>query len=123
MRNKNNSFYKEHSAQVKALDDPTITEEELIYNKVYTTSAYAVFRIMREYLIKRYWKDSKGYPLMEKFYSKNILVCSISIRKLAKATGFGTKKVQRLIKQLEEAGWIIVSKIKVKDGQKVYILG
>jgi len=121
--NKDNSFYKEYNVSIKALDDPDITEQEIIYNEIYTTGAYAVFRVMRKFMIKKYWKDTAGYPLMEKFYSKNLLVCSISIRKLTKATNFGNQKIQKLLIQLENAGWILTADTKVKDGQKVYVLG
>jgi len=121
--NKDTSFYKDYNANLKALDNPEITEQEILHTKIYATGAILVFRMMLKFMIKKHWKDTAGYPLMEKFYNKNLLVCSISIRKLAKATGFGNQKVQKLLIQLEDAGWIKTADIKVKDGQKVYILG
>jgi len=123
LSNKDTSFYKDYNICIKAFDDPEITEQEVVYNKIYTTGAYSIFRIMRKFMIKKHWKDTIGYPLRKNFYNKNLLVCSISIRKLAKSTGFCDQKVQKLIKQLENANWLRVAKTKVKDGQKVYILG
>ena len=107
-------FYMEFDRHIKLLDDPEITEQEILHNKVYATGAYAVYRHLHKNRVGRTW-DSK---LVEKFYNNNILVSRMSIRKLAKVTGFGTQKVQKLIKQLKEAGWI-----RETDNRSVYIIG
>ncbi len=120
---KNKGFYKEYIDNIKDLDDPTLTKQEYDYQMVHNTGANRIFLMLRKYTIKRHWKDYKGYPLKKNFYDKNLLVCSVSIRKLALISGFSTKTTQKHLNQLEEAGWIKVAETKVKDGQKVYILG
>ena len=124
MNNKSKEgFYKEHVKFIKEINDPKITEQELQDNLIYSSGAIAVYRIMVKFLIKKNWKDTKGYPLKKRFYVKNLLVCSVSIRKLAEGTGFSINKVQDKVKQLEKSGWIKTANSKVKGGQKVYILG
>lgn len=123
MEKKNNKFFKEYAKSIKDLDDPEITEQEIEYNNIYATGAYRVYQILRKWLIGQHWKDTKGYPMKEKFYDRGLLACSVSIRKLSIASGFSDKKTQLLIKQLKEGGWIKTGKTNVARGQKVYILG
>ena len=120
---RNRDFYMEYNDCIKALDDPDITEQEIRYNNVYATGAYRVYQILRKWVIKKHWKDTNGYPMKKKFYNKGLLACSISIRKLASATGFANNTVQLLVKQLDESGWLDIGSTKMSRGQKVYVLG
>jgi hypothetical protein len=77
-------------------------------------------------LVRDQWRDSKAYPVKEKYYDKGYLAYCSTYRKIAKECGMSKNTVRAFIKGFEEAG-IIVTKNYCPDGktqgQTVFILG
>jgi hypothetical protein len=82
-----------------------------------------LYEILHSMVVRSNWKDHDGYPIKEKFYDNRILACSISIRRLVEISGFKDQKIQKLLKMMEKAGWIVVHKDHVLRGQNVYAIG
>jgi hypothetical protein len=77
-------------------------------------------------LVRDQWRDSKAYPIKEKYYAKGYLAYCSTYRKIAKECGMSKNTVRAFIKDFEEAG-IMVTKNYCPDGktqgQTVFILG
>jgi len=121
--NRKGRFLKIYDDDIKGLDDPDLTEKDKKIIEINKSGAFFIYTLMYRRIIRRYWNDHLGFPLKKEFYNKNFLVCSISIRKLVEESGFKDQKIQKLIKQLEEVGWIVKDNEFTKRAQNVYILG
>jgi hypothetical protein len=77
-------------------------------------------------LVRDQWRDSKAYPIKEKYYDKGYLAYCSTYRKIAKECGMSKNTVRAFIKGFEEAG-IIKTENYCPDGktqgQTVFILG
>lgn len=116
-------FLKLYINDIKSFSDSDLTETDRKTIEIDRSGAYFIYKLMYRRLIRKNWKDHFGFPLKKKFYNKNFLVCSISIRKLAIESGFGDQKIQKLINQLEDIGWIVKENNHTQRRQTVFTLG
>jgi hypothetical protein len=106
--------------KTKKYDDE---EEAELNREIRMNGGDYLYEILHSMVVRSNWKDHEGFPIKEKFYANNILACSISIRKLVKISGMANQKIQKLLKMMEMAGWIVVHKNTVLRGQNVYAIG
>lgn len=96
-------------------------------NKLFKSgSALYLYIWLKSNIVRYNWDDSKGFPLNQEFYVKQYLVCSFSIRQIAKLFEISEGAVKLAIKKMEDLRWIDIAKVKGKNKhneQNVYILG
>ena len=77
-------------------------------------------------IVRDQWRDSKAYPIKEKYYEQGYLAYCSTYRTIAKACFMSKNTVQNYVKNFEETG-IIKTKTYVPNGktqgQTVFILG
>ena len=77
-------------------------------------------------IVRDQWRDSKAYPIKEKYYDKGYLAYCSTYRKIAKDCGMSKNTVHAYIMNFEKAG-IVKTKSHIPDGktqeQTVFILG
>lgn len=72
------------------------------------------------------WKDTKDYPIKEKYFDNGFLAYSTSIREIGKQCGMSKSTVAKYLKMFEEAGVLRIEHLQPKGklrGQNVFILG
>lgn len=97
-----------------------------------------VYNYLWANIVRKGWKDQKGYPIREKYYDKRkLLVYCTSLKKLAQDCFMSRKKVTRILKSFEKAGIIKIESLLSKElgrdsktgkpkigyGQSIFILG
>lgn len=123
MGSNKNSFLKVYDLQTKSMNDPNLDELDRKVINIERSGGFWVYKILHKSIVRNSWRDTKEFPLKEKYYDNNYLVCCFSVRQLCKMTGFGSRKIQQLLKDMEEVGWIIKDNQFTFRGQNVYILG
>lgn len=105
------------------------TERGIIRNETYRKlfkGPSVVYEWLWANIVRSQWRDSKAYPIKEKFYDKGYLAFCSTYGKIAKECGMSKNTVHAYIKSFEKAG-IIKTKLYVPDGktqgQTVFILG
>jgi hypothetical protein len=120
----NTTFLKNYHRHILDANKEFDNDAEARLNrKIRQSGGDYLYDIMHSMVVRSNWKDHKGYPLKKMFYDNKILVCCISIRKLASMSDMSDKKVQKLLNMMEEAGWIVKHKNAVLRGQIVYAMG
>lgn len=117
------SFFKIYDAQTKCADDPNLDEFDKKIIDLERNGGFWVYKILHKFTVRNGWIDKKEFPIKEKYYDNNYLACCFSVRQLCKMTGFGSRKIQQILKDMEEVGWIIKDNQFTLRGQNVYILG
>ena len=77
-------------------------------------------------IVRDQWRDSKAYPIKEKYYDKGYLAYCSTYRQLAKDCFMSKNTVHGYIKDFEKAGIIKTWDFKPegkKQGQTVFVLG
>ena len=115
-------FLKMYVNDIRMADEENLTTRQKLNSEVYASGAIRLYLILYKNIVRHTWKDAKGYPLKKQYYSKNMLVCSMSKPTLQKKAGVGLRKINKWIDLLKEAGWMVVSN-NVKDHQNVFVLG
>ncbi|WDP89031.1 MAG: hypothetical protein HUN04_04510 [Desulfobacter sp.] len=72
------------------------------------------------------WKDTKEYPIKEKYYDRGYLVYCTTYSQIAKHCGMAKSTVIKYINSFVDAGIVRVENLKPKgkkQGQSVFILG
>jgi len=103
--------------------DETIPEAFIPHLKIKQNGGDYIFAYLHKKIVRGNWKDHEGFPIKKQFYDNNILACCVSIRTIAAACGFGDQRVQKLLKEMEELGWIKRFNNYTKKHQTVYALG
>lgn len=116
-------YYAEYEEHVFSMDPKKSNEQQRLCAEIMRSGAYFLWTHLRTNIVRGTWTDHEGYPIKEKFFDSGKLACTISIRRLVKLTGFANQKIQKLIKQLIDAGWIETDNKSAKKGQTVFILG
>ncbi len=115
-------FLKEYDDDIKAFEDLTSEQDRLNFD-IFSSGAYGLYRILRKNLVRLNWKDSKKFPIKKHYYDNKLLVCCISLRKLASSTNFSLQKTQKLLNLLESANWIEIAHEHTYRNQTVCVLG
>src|SRR6056297_1774645 len=123
MRSNKNIFLKVYNKQTKCVNDPNLDEIDKKILEIERSGWFYIYKLLHKYVVRKNWEDSKEFPLKKKYYDNNFLVCCFSIRQLCKMSGFGSRKVQQILKDMEEVGWIIKDNKHTFRGQNVFILG
>jgi len=77
-------------------------------------------------IVRDQWRDSKAYPIQEKYYDKGYLAYCSTYRQIAKDCFMSKNTVHGYIKQFKKAGIIKTWDFKPegkKQGQTIFILG
>jgi len=72
------------------------------------------------------WKDTKDYPIKEKYFDNGFLAYSTSISEVARQCGMSKATAAKYLKRFEQAGVIEIDYLQPKGkkrGQSVFILG
>ena len=77
-------------------------------------------------IVRDQWKDTKAYPIKEKYHDKGYLAYCSTYGKIARECGMSKNTVRKYIDDFEKAG-VVVTELLVptgkKQGQTVFILG
>ena len=77
-------------------------------------------------IVRDQWKDTKAYPIKEKYHDKGYLAYCSTYGKIAKECGMSKNTVRKYIEDFEKAG-VVTTELLVPDGKKqgqtVFILG
>ena len=86
----------------------------------------AVYEWLWANIVRGQWRDSKAYPIKEKYYDKGYLAYCSTYRKIAKDCSMSKNTVKNYVTDFVDAG-IIITKTYVPNGktqgQTVFILG
>ena len=89
-------------------------------------SPFTVYAWLWSNLVRKGWKDKKGYPIKEKYYDRGLLAYCSSYSKIARECFLDKDTVKKYVDHLEAHGIIKIDFI-VPEGKKiqqgVYILG
>jgi len=108
---------------MKNLDDNNLTHIDKEIIKLKKNGAMFIWELLYKKTVRKNWEDHKGYPIKREFYNKQLLACSVSIRKLCKESGCSKKKIIKSLKQLEVIGIIKKDTNKMNKNQNTYTLG
>jgi hypothetical protein len=111
-------------------DDYFLTlERGIIRNETYRKlfkGPSVVYEWLWANIIRDQWRDSKAYPIKEKYHDKGFLAYCSTYGKIAKDCGMSKNTVHTYVKSFEDAG-IIKTESYVPEGktqgQTVFILG
>jgi len=101
----------------------------LIRNEAYRKmfkSRVTVYEWIWANLVRKGWKDKKGYPIKKQYYDKGLLAYCSSYRKIGRDCFLHKNIVKEYIDEFREAGIIKVehlTPVGKKRGQSVFILG
>ena len=103
--------------------DEAVPEAFIPHLKIKQNNGDFIFSCLYKKIVRSSWNDHAGFPIKKQFYDNGMLASCVSIRTLAIACGYSDQKVQKLLKAMEEFGWIKKYNEYTKKHQSVYVLG
>ena len=118
-----NNFFKVHSAHINGLTDSKLTDVDKKIIELERNGGMYIYKLIYRRIVRKHWKDHKGFPVKKDFYNKHLLACTIPIRVLCKESGFSDQKIQKILKQMNEVGLVKIVKNSMNKRQTVFVLG
>lgn len=116
-------YLKEFKRHIIDASRTDLSDLELLDLNILKSGGDLIYRHLHANIVRNGWCDYPGFPLKFEFHSNKLLACCISIREIAKRSGFGNQKIQQQLNDMVTLEWFYKENCYTRKGQTVYVLG